>query len=132
MRHTAQWIRQKRVVEFGEYLCCKVLKKVPHIIENSITSPARRKSWARLIQKIYEVDPLICPKCAGSMKIIAFIEQAEVIKKILQHVGLWETKRNPLSRAGPPPGQIYIDYAESQVVYSGDDCDPDYPFEAYL
>jgi hypothetical protein len=22
-----------------------------------------RKNWARLIQKIYEVDPLVCPKC---------------------------------------------------------------------
>lgn len=26
------------------------------------SSSARRKSWARLIQKIYEVDPLICPR----------------------------------------------------------------------
>ena len=30
------------------------------------------KSWARLIKKIYEVDPLICPKCGGNMRIIAF------------------------------------------------------------
>ena len=30
------------------------------------------KSWARLIKKIYEVDPLICPKCKGQMRIIAF------------------------------------------------------------
>ena len=29
--------------------------------------------WARLIQKIYEVDPLVCPKCQGQMKIIFFI-----------------------------------------------------------
>jgi len=63
-------------------------KNVPYIIEDSITSPARRKSWAHLIQKIYEVDPLICPKCAGPMKITAFIEQAKIIKKTLQHVGL--------------------------------------------
>ena len=31
------------------------------------------KSWSRLIKKIYEVDPLICPKCKGQMRIIAFI-----------------------------------------------------------
>ena len=30
------------------------------------------KSWARLIKKIYEVDPLTCPKCGGQMRIIAF------------------------------------------------------------
>jgi hypothetical protein len=34
---------------------------VPHIIESDMSSAASRKSWARLIQKIYEVDPLIFP-----------------------------------------------------------------------
>jgi hypothetical protein len=28
-----------------------------------------------LIQKIYEVDPLLCPKCGGAMRVIAFIEE---------------------------------------------------------
>jgi len=51
------------------------------------SSPAG-KSWARLIQKIYEVDPLICPKCQGRMKIIAFIGDEEVIRKIAKHLGL--------------------------------------------
>jgi hypothetical protein len=45
-----------------------------------------RKNWARLIQKIYEVDPLSCPKCQGRMKIISFIEDEEVIEKILKHL----------------------------------------------
>jgi hypothetical protein len=40
---------------------------IPHIIESDSPSAASRKSWARLIQKIYEVDPLICPKCRGNM-----------------------------------------------------------------
>jgi hypothetical protein len=26
------------------------------------------KSWARLIKKVYEVDPLKCPKCSGAMQ----------------------------------------------------------------
>jgi len=44
-----------------------------HIIEDD--SPAGlNRSWARLIQKIYEVDPLICSCCGSQMKIIAFIE----------------------------------------------------------
>jgi len=33
---------------------------------------------ARLIKKIYEVDPLACPKCKGQMRIIAFIEDYKV------------------------------------------------------
>ena len=47
-----------------------------------------RKNWARLIQKIYEVDPLTCPKCSGKIKIISMIKDEEVIKKGLKHLGL--------------------------------------------
>jgi hypothetical protein len=31
--------------------------------------------------KIYEVDPLTCPKCQGRIRIIAFIEDQRIIKK---------------------------------------------------
>jgi hypothetical protein len=48
------------------------------------------------IQKIYEVDPLTCPKCLGIMRIISFIEDREVIKTILKHLGLWLVKSRPL------------------------------------
>jgi len=41
---------------------------IPNIIEGSTISAAQRKAWARLIQKIYEVDPLTCPKCQGSIR----------------------------------------------------------------
>jgi hypothetical protein len=58
-------------------------KIIPCIIEEAGVSPEKRKAWARLIQKIYEVDPLTCPTYQGSMKIIAFIEPEEVIKKSL-------------------------------------------------
>jgi len=49
--------------------------------------PRNIKNWARLIQEIYEVDPR-----QGQMRIIAFIEDDEVIKKVLKHLGLWEVK----------------------------------------
>ena len=42
-----------------------------------------QKNWARLIQKIYEVDPLICAKCQGSMRIIAFIENEGVARSLV-------------------------------------------------
>jgi len=55
---------------------------IPSILEPEGSSKAFRKNWARLIQKIYETDPLCCPKCSGKMKILSFIEDPEVIKKI--------------------------------------------------
>jgi len=62
---------------------------VPYIIESDRSPAAYRKSWARLIQKIYKVDPLICPKCRGNMRVISSIDDREVVKIILKHLGLW-------------------------------------------
>jgi hypothetical protein len=33
------------------------------------------------------------------MKILSFIEDEQVIEKILKHLGLWEMKARPLSEA---------------------------------
>ncbi|HEV8523477.1 MAG TPA: transposase [Terriglobales bacterium] len=61
-----------------------------------------RQRWAALIKQVYELDPLLCPKCGGTMAIISFIErgQGEVIEKILRHCGLWEEEA-----ARAPPGE---------------------------
>jgi hypothetical protein len=47
-----------------------------------------RRTWARLIRKIYEVDPLLCSRCGGTMKVISIIDQEEVIYRILAHLHL--------------------------------------------
>jgi len=49
-----------------------------------------RKKWAQLIRQVFEVDPLRCPICNSEMRIISYIEDKEVIEKILKHMGLWE------------------------------------------
>ena len=80
-----------------------------------IQTKTYRKNWARLIKKIYEVDPLRCPKCQGVMRIISFIDDQEVVKKILKHLGLWLVKSKPPPRANSPPSEHYIDYSDSQI-----------------
>jgi hypothetical protein len=37
-------------------------------------------TWARLMHKVYEVDPLQCPKCGAPMQVIALIDGADVIR----------------------------------------------------
>jgi len=61
-------------------------------------------SWARLIRKIYEVNPLTCPICGGDMKIIAPVEDYKVVKKILDYLKIYGFKR----KRPPPirPGQL--------------------------
>jgi len=89
---------------------------IPTILEPNGVSKQSRKNWARLIQKIYEVDPLICPKCSGQMKVISVIEDEEVIKKILKHLKLWDQKaRPPPKPASPMIDQYSIDYSESYL-----------------
>ncbi len=71
---------------------------------STVSSPRlERRRWAMLIKRIYHTDPLLCPKCGGTMKIISFIEarQGDVIRKIMEHCGLWH---DPPPRAPPKPG----------------------------
>ncbi|MEW6455113.1 MAG: hypothetical protein AB1410_00160 [Acidobacteriota bacterium] len=47
-----------------------------------------RKGWTEMIKKVYEVDPLVCPKYQGEMKIISFIADYSVVDKIINHLKL--------------------------------------------
>jgi len=59
-------------------------------------SPGRSsQSWAVLIKRVYEVDPLSCQECGSQMRVVAFIEppQRDVIEEILRHCGLWRSSK---------------------------------------
>ncbi|MBZ5496425.1 MAG: IS91 family transposase, partial [Acidobacteriia bacterium] len=58
----------------------------------------RRRSWARLIKKVYEADPLVCPRCSGALKIISLIGDGPVIERILRHLKLWHRPERPPPR----------------------------------
>jgi hypothetical protein len=52
-------------------------------------------SWARLLGRVFALDMATCPFCRrGSLRIIAAVTQAEVIRKMLRHLKL---------AADPPP-----------------------------
>jgi hypothetical protein len=60
---------------------------------------ALRRRWADLIRRVYEVDPLVCPRCGAEMRIIGFITEPRVIRRILDHI----RKRDRVSRPPPQP-----------------------------
>jgi hypothetical protein len=68
----------------------------------------RRRSWARLIKRVYEADPLVCPRCSGPLKIISLIGNGPVLEKILRHLKLWHRPERP----PPPPAERSIQYDE--------------------
>jgi hypothetical protein len=60
---------------------------------------ALRRRWANLIRRVYEVDPLVCPRCGAEMRVIGFITEPKVITRILDHI----RKRDRVSRPPPHP-----------------------------
>ena len=58
-----------------------------------VTLNARKQAWARLLAKVYEIDPLVCPKCGWEMTVIAVIQDPVEIRDILAH--LVKTGRAP-------------------------------------
>jgi len=45
-------------------------------VSPSPISKEMKKRWSYFIQKVYETDPLVYPKCSGEMR-ISFIDQPE-------------------------------------------------------
>ena len=46
-----------------------------------------RIAWAKLLARVGEEFPLVCPNCGGDIGLISFITQPETIRKILTHLG---------------------------------------------
>ena len=67
---------------------------------SELAAPAR-SAWARLIGKVYEADRLEGPKCHGPMRIIALIEDPPVVRRILEHLELWQPEAS--ERSPPVP-----------------------------
>ena len=45
-----------------------------------------RRRWADLLRLIYEVDPLVCVRCGGAMRVAAIVTARDTIAEILAHV----------------------------------------------
>jgi hypothetical protein len=59
---------------------------------------ALRRRWANLIRRVYEVEPLVCRRCGAEMRVVAFITDPRVVKRIVDHL----RKRDRVSRPPPP------------------------------
>jgi len=53
------------------------------IVDDSPVDRRHKTNWARLIRKVYEVDPLKCLNCGATIPIIAFIDDARYLRGFL-------------------------------------------------
>ena len=57
--------------------------------------------WADPMRRVFEDFVLLCPHCLGKRRIVAFLDDPLVVRRILRHVGLDSEPRLP-----PLPGQL--------------------------
>jgi hypothetical protein len=87
--------------------------------------PSNVYLWAILLARIYEISPLICSRCGGPVRIVAFITEAAPVQQILQHIGE-PHEPPPLHPPRGPPNEAVDD----QTVCLDDDVNQDrYEFE---
>ena len=59
----------------------------PSYEESLVSDQESRSTWAKLIAQVYELNPLVCPRCHSEMRIVAVITEPQEVCKILRHPG---------------------------------------------
>ena len=67
---------------------------------------ARRRRWAERLRRVFQVEVDLCPACGGALRIIAFITELAVVRRILSHLerGGIDARAGPWAGAAPTPG----------------------------
>ena len=109
---------------YGRYSCRRRgerAKLAPALAEEQDSDYRRdfcRSAWAACIKRIYEIDPLECPRCKAQMRIIAFIHDAHAIRDIMKAEGVADFR-------APPPIPTFIDASQAiDEIPSYDDFEP--------
>jgi len=74
--------------------------------------------WNECIKRIWEVDLLTCPHCQGEMRIVRFITDYPVVRKILKHPDLWG-RSPPVPKLPEPEELVYEPFDDGWPGYEG-------------
>jgi hypothetical protein len=58
--------------------------------------------WAELMRRTFGIDVLDCPRCGGRLRLLALIEHARMVERILRHLGLPTDRPEPRPARAPP------------------------------
>jgi hypothetical protein len=53
-----------------------------------VQAATRHIPWAQLLKRVHQLDALLCPKCGGTLRLIALILDQNVARRILESLGL--------------------------------------------
>jgi hypothetical protein len=81
-------------------------------------SKAVRMSWAGRLTRVFGIEIEQCVRCGGRLKVIASIEEREVIERVLEHLGgdgepadpanPRQAKRRRCQSRAPPQGDLLV------------------------
>jgi len=81
--------------------------------------PVPTKKWRELIAKVWEVDPLLCPRCGSVMFIRALTDDPSQVKQLLKALDLYDALLPGEAPARSPPksqqSDLTLDLTESQI-----------------
>ena len=72
------------------------------------TKASSRHPWAWLLQRVFAVDIMLCPRCRGAMRLVEIANDGDGIAKVLATVGLGP---RPPPRQRPLAGQLELKFA---------------------
>ena len=58
----------------------------PEPAEDGPALRARRRRWAELLRLVFQVDVEVCPRCGGEARILAFVTEPAIVRRILAHL----------------------------------------------
>ena len=64
-------------------------------LDNPLPTRPPSQSWARCMKLVFEVDPLLCPKCGSTMKIKSFVQNPHEIDRLCNSIGLVSWRAPP-------------------------------------
>ena len=73
--------------------------------DSDVVSPIERHAsmtWAQRLKRVFNIDIEVCSRCGGSAKVIACIEDQDVIDRSLAHLREKEQGAPALSHLAPP------------------------------
>ena len=82
--------------------------------------PPSRLPWAELLRRVFREDLRVCPRCTGTMQVLATITDPAVVVAILTHLG-----------APTAPPAVAAARAPPQVPFWPGGCDPPADLDAY-
>ncbi len=106
--------------------CCEDIKTVD--VEGQTGQSYFASIWAMLLARIYEINPLVCPRCGGEMRIIAFITEMEPISRILRHIGEPDSAPEIPSARDPPNFCLELDQTPDWDVTTAESV-PEFGFD---